>query len=834
MSIQLRGISTLSGGGQPLYILDGVYQVNDEVGNGAGSAAFSQASNAAGRSTQDNPVNRISDLNPNDIESIEVLKGSSAAAIYGQRANAGVIIIRTKRGVAGQTRVGFTQDIGFAKAIRLLGNEGFTDAKIDQLYSGARATLEKTRLRDATAAGTITDYEKEIFGNTGFIRNTSLNISGGTDRTKFYVSGTTTDEGGIVKKTGFERHSIRANVDQNIGDRLTVGLASSYTNSQNRRSFTGNDNAGVGLSYTLAYTPSYAQLKPNAAGIFPDNPYAGDNPLAIVERSINTETTNRTGQAANATLRILNRENSSLRLAVQGGIDYSSGNALLALPADLQSQRGLPNPGAVRVAKNEAFNSNAQAFLIYDWTLGEGINLTSQIGTIRLRFDRNLSYSQGQNLAPGIPLTPNRASLFTQEVTFQSERDLGQVAQQEVNFRDQVIATAGVRFDKSSRNGDVGKYYAFPRGSVAVNVAKFGFFQLPSVNTVKLRAAYGETGAPAFFGATFSPLVNLSTGGRPGFQPSTVVGNPNIEPERATELEGGIDLGFFDNRISFEATVYQKYAKNLIAAFPLAPSTGVTAIRAFPVGDLRNRGLELTLAVNPVRTENFSWTSTNLFSLNRTEVTRIIVPAFNTGLGFGSPYGRNIFQLGESPSRWFGFPVNPTENANNLSFLTAYEEAQPKFNMSFINNFTIAKSVEVNFLVAWRKDSYTSNLSQLLQDEGGTTTDWSKDDDSDGEVNGIQRQNGTARQFIQNSGFVRLREASIYYSLPASLRTSFFKDYVRNIRVGVSGNNLLTFTDYVGYDPEVSLFGSTSNGAQVDVTSFPNTRRVFFHLNLDF
>ena len=112
--------------------------------------------------------------------------------------------------------------------------------------------------------------------------------------------------------------------------------------------------------------------------------------------------------------------------------------------------------------------------------------------------------------------------------------------------------------------------------------------------------------------------------------------------------------------------------------------------------------------------------------------------------------------------------------------------------------------------------------------------DWSKDDDGDGEVNGIQRQGGNGREFIQNSGFVRLREASIYYSLPASLRTSVFKEYVRNIRVGVSGNNLVTFTKYVGYDPEVSVFGSTTNVAQVDVTSFPNTRRVFFHLNLDF
>ncbi|HEX8349244.1 MAG TPA: TonB-dependent receptor, partial [Hymenobacter sp.] len=686
---------------------------------------------------------------------------------------------------------------------------------------------EKRLLSEAIAAGRIYDYEKEIFGNTGFIRNTSLNVSGGTDRTKFYVSGTTTDEGGIVKNTGFARHSIRANVDQKIGKRIDIGLTSGYTNSQNRRGFTGNDNAGVSLGYTLAYLPSYAELHPDALGVFPDNPYGGDNPLAIVERSVNKETTNRTNQSFNGTLRIIEGEKSSLRLALSGGLDYSSSNAQLALPSDLQSQRGLANPGAVRVSKNEFFNSNVQAFLIYDWSLGENFNLTSQVGTVRLRFNQNLTYNQGQGLAPGNPLSPNRSSLVTQETFDQTEQDLGQVVQQDINFRDQIILSGGVRFDKSSRNGDPNKYFAFPRAAAAINIAKFDFFQLPSINLVKLRVAYGETGAPAFFGALYSPLNTIATGGRVGFLPSTLLGNPNIKPETATELEGGIDLGFLDNRISLEATVYQKVAKNLVQSLVLAPSTGVTSIRAFPVGDLRNRGLELSLTVNPVRATNFSWTSTNLFSLNRTEVTRIEVPAFNTGNGFGSTFGRNIFTLGESPSRWYGSPISATDNPNTFSNLTRYEEAQPTFTMSFINNFTIAKSVEVSFLLAWRKDSYTSNLSRLLKDEGGTTEDWSKDsgerdDNGDPIPLGSYRQGLSAREFIQNSGYVRLREASIYYSLPASIRTSLFKDYVRNIRVGVSGNNLLTWTDYVGYDPEVSLFGSTTNFAQVDVTSFPN------------
>jgi len=846
VAVQLRGVSTLNGTAQPLYIIDGVYAINSDFGNGAGSSSFTNASALTTRTTQDNGINRLSDINPNDIESIEVLKGPSAAAIYGTRANAGVIIIKTKRGQAGQTRVSFTQDLGFAKAWRLLGKSDWTDEKIDYFYAPGsnRNNVEKAALAAAQANGQIYDYEKEVFGNTAFLRNTGVSVAGGNERTKFFVSGSTSKEEGIVKNTDFQRHSIRANVDHKIGNRIDLGLSSNYINSSNRRGFTGNTNNGVSLSYTLAYTPSYAQLFPDNLGRYPDNPYGGDNPLAIVERSINEERTNRFVQSANFTLRILENDRSSLRFAAQGGVDFSNSNALLALPSDLQSQRASALPGAARIANNLFFNSNIQGFLIYDWRLGEDINLTSQVGLVRLTQRTDLAYNQGQNLSPGLPLTPNRGTVITQDTDLRREQDVGFVGQQEVNFRDQIIATGGIRFDKSSRNGLQDKYYAFPKASLAINLAKFEFWTLEQANLVKLRAAYGQTGGPAFYNALYSPLIAVSTGGRPGLIPSTLIGNPNIKPERATEFETGIDIGLFNGRIGVEASYYNKQVLDLVDIFALAPATGLTSVRAENVGDIRNRGIELALNVVPVRSESFSWNSTTQFWLNRTEVTRLSnnpnVPAFNTGLGFGATFGRNIFTIGESPSRWYGTPSNP--ESDNFSGLTRYEEAQPDFQMSFLNNFTIAKNVEVSFLLHWKKDGYVSNLSQLLQDEGGTTVDWSDPSnrlDSDGEIIptiGLARQTdySTARQYIQNAGYVRLREASIYYSLPASVRTSLFKDFVKNFRIGVSGNNLLTWTDYVGYDPEVSNFGATGNFAQVDVANYPNSRRFWFHLNLDF
>lgn len=835
VSVQLRGVSTITGNVQPLYVIDGVYAVSTEIGNGAGAAAFTGASSGTGRTTQDNGTNRISDINPADIESIEILKGPSAAAIYGQRANAGVIIIKTKRGSAGQTQVSVSQDLGLQHIRKYLGHEDFTAAKITQVF-GAGAAGRAQQALFAAANGQTYDYEKEVYGNTAFMRNTNVSISGGNDRTKFYAAGSNTKEDGIVKNTNYQRSSVRLNLDQKIGSRIDLSVNTGYYNTTNQRSFFGNDNNGVAIGYNLISIPSYVNLHPDpVTGIYPNSPLTGDNPLAIVARGINKETTNRVTSASTAVVRLIDKENASLRISAQGGIDYAGSNAQLALPADLQSQVSSANPGVARVAKNQFFNYNLTTFLIYDWKLGP-VALSSQLGATRLGLNQQLQYSQGQNLAPG-PLQPDRGTVITQQTSIQDETDVGYVAQQEVNFKDFIVATGGIRLDKSSRNGDPTKLYAFPKASVAINFAKIEGFSVTNVNLIKLRAAYGETGNPPFFGGTFSPLGTISTGGNVGLIPSTVVGNPALGPERATELELGLDLGFFNNRVTLEASVYNKKVINVIQAYPLAPGTGVQTIRAYPVGDLRNRGIELSLGLVPVQTENFRWTSSTQFWLNRSLITRLVVPVTNLNTGFGSGFGTNFIAEGESPTRWYG--TGPAASGDSrFSGLTRYGDAQPTFQMSYLNSFNIFKNFDFSFLLHWKKDSYTSNLTQTAQDGFGTTADWSNPytDAATGTTSplGQARQGFDASYYIQNSGFVRLREVSLYYSVPSALRTSLFKDYVKRLQIGVSGNNLLTWTNYRGYDPEISNFGSTNTQAQVDVVGYPSTRRMWLHINFGF
>jgi TonB-linked SusC/RagA family outer membrane protein len=845
LSVQLRGISTITGSSQPLYIIDGVYVNNEQIGNGAGSPSFTGASASATRTTQDQTVNRLADLNPNDIESIEVLKGPSAAAIYGTRGNAGVIIIRTKRGKAGQTRVSVTQDVGMARAWRLLGKEDWNEEKIRRVFTGQTAEDEVALWRSQTQAGRIYDYEEEVFGNTGVLTNTTLSLAGGGDNTKFYVSGSTNNESGIVDRTGFQRNSVRANVDQRIGKLVDLSLNTNYINSQNQRGFTGNDNNGISYTYNLAYTPSYHELHRLPDGTFPDARRTPDNPLAVVERSVNEEVTNRFILGLNTTFHLLEKEGSSLRLNVLGGTDFSNTRNFLHLPSDMQSQRDLPNPGASRLTNTNAFFTNLQGALIYDWRLFDGnLLLTSQAGTVRLTRKFNQSYSQGIGLLPG-QQSPNTGSIITQNSFESQQTDVGVFAQQEINWRDRVVVTGGIRFDKSNTIGDNEKFFPFPKASVAINVANFEFWTLDVVNVLKPRLAYGQTAGVPPYSALFSPLQSIGAGTRLGLIQQTTIGNPNVEPERATELEAGLDLAFFENRLTFEGTVYKKKVKDILRQYTLSPATGVQQVAgigdlsqtvgAFPVGDLENRGLELSLGLTPVRTENLTWTATTQFWLNRSEVTRSVIPINTVGLGFGNTFGRNLWAVGESPSRWFGTPADP----NGVLSLTRYEDAQPRFQLSLLNTMTVLKGFDVSFLLHWRHKGYISNLSRVLKDEGGTTEDWSE---PSGEVDaqgapipkGEYRQGLTAREFIQDGSYVRLREASIYYTIPAAVRTKVFSTYVANIRLGVSGYNLLTWTDYVGYDPEVSNFGNVANAALVDVSTFPNTRRMFFHVALEF
>jgi len=244
LSVKLRGVTSIFGNTQPLYVVDGVYM--DNTATSGGLNAVTSAAAGGNASNQDNPSSRIADLRPEDIENIEILKGASAAAIYGSRAAAGVVIITTKKGVQGKTRLSFSQDLGFAKVRHLLGVRQFTAETAASLStdSATSAALRQDFL-DAQSAGKIYDYEKEVYDNTGFLRNSVLSLTGGGEKTTFYFSASQKDEEGIVQRTGYRNSSLRLNIDHKINDNIKFSVSTNYVNSSADRGLTGNDNAGV-------------------------------------------------------------------------------------------------------------------------------------------------------------------------------------------------------------------------------------------------------------------------------------------------------------------------------------------------------------------------------------------------------------------------------------------------------------------------------------------------------------------------------------------------------------------------------------------------------------
>lgn len=825
ISIQLRGISSLTGASQPLIIVDGVYISNASQRTGRATVS------GAGGSNQDDGSNRLADLNPADIETIEILKGPSAAAIYGTRANAGVIIITTKRGQVGKTVVSLSQDVGFAQPLRLLGVDDWSEDKINFFFPESRRPVELERFRAAQTSGTFIDYEDYFYNNQATLLNTRINVSGGTDKTKFFVSGNITDEEGTVKNTGFKRYSVRANIDHKITDGIRLSISSNYIRSETERGFTGNqNNSGASIGYSIAYVPNYFDLRKNANGTYPTNPYFSENPVAVTDNGVNNSLINRFIQAFTLDIDLLKTENSYLKAQISGGLDYLQNTSMIYLPEFLQFQKAQANPGDVIKGKQESFNTNFQAALVYNWNIGS-VNMNSSTGLVRLDFQDNALFNRGRGLVPG---QTNLQQAAIQEINqeFNNKiQDAGIFAQQEVNWEDKIVGTLGIRWDKSTLNGDPNQFYSFPRASMAFNIANFDFWNVGFMNQFKPRIAYGETAGPVNFGATFTPLNGTNIGGLLGSVVGTQIGNTLILPETAREIEFGVDAGFFNSRLAIEATYYIKSTQNNIQNLNLAPSTGVNTTPSNEA-ELENKGIELAISGTPIETANFRWFSRVLFWKNDLSMTRLGIPTYIAG-AFGSGLGTFLYAEGFSPTTIVGTPAN----AEVPGGFTIWGDAQPDFNMSFYNTISVLKGLELSFLIDWKKGGDNINLTSFLNDGGGTTNGWFADDDGDGLPNGRQRPPApfnNAGRWVQDASFVKIREIGLYYTLPKTTLSNWFGTTVSNVRLGTSVNNAFLFTDYEGYDPETSSFGATAIANNVDIAPYPTARRMFFHLTVDF
>lgn len=822
INIQLRGLSSLTQASAPLIVLDGVYISNDFQRTGRASVT------GAGAANQDDGANRLADINPADIESIEVLKGPSAAAMYGTRANAGVLVINTRKGAAGKTTISFAQDIGFATPLKLMGVDNWSEAKINSFFPVARRPIELTRYQNAVASGTFIDYEDYFYGNTATLLNSRLSVRGGDEKTKFFLSGSMTDEGGTVRRTGFERQSIRANIDHKLTKDITLTINSNYSRSNTDRGFTGNqNNSGASIGYNISYVPNYFDLRP-VNGVYPANPYFAENPVHVTDKGVNNSLVNRFIQSFGLDVNLLRTEKSQLKFKLNGGLDFFQNSTKVYLPDDLQFQRAQANPGDVLIGKQQTMNTNFQAAMVYNWEVKK-VSMTTQAGMVRLDFKNDGIFNRGRGLAPG---QSNIKQATVQEVEAQfenSQRDVGIFLQQEANFEDKIIGTVGIRWDKSNTNGDPQKYYAFPKASLAVNLTNFNFWKSRSITQLKPRIAYGQTAGPVPFGATFTSLGGVNIGGLLGSTVAVNVGNLNIRPERAEEIEFGLDAGFFNNKLLFEGTYYIKTTKDNLQPLNLSPATGV-ATTLSNEAEMRNKGIELALSGTVIQKQNFKWTSRLMWWKNDVVLTKLGIPSYTAG-AFGTGLGTFLYQQGVAPTTIVGTPaVSP-------GVFTVWGNAQPDWTSSWSNNITFLKNFDLNFLMEYRSGGDNINLTSFLTDGGGTTRGWFDDDNKDGIPNGRQRPPApynNAGRWVQDATFLKVREIGLYYTVPKDFLSRSFGRVIQRARVGLSGNNVFLATKYVGYDPETSTFGAQAVANNVDVAPYPTARRLFFHLQIDF
>ena len=820
ISVRLRGITSLVGESQPLFIVDGVYYDNSSI-----DAGLNSVSRAAGQGSdrfQDNPSNRVADLDAEDIEKIEVLKGASAAAIYGARAAGGVVIITTKKGRAGKPKVELNQTIGVQMQLKKLGHPTWDTAKVRSVFgSGALAVYNADGGREY-------DYEDELYGNKGFMSNTRLSVSGGNERTSYFAGFTYRDDEGIVENTGYRKASYRLNLDQKVAKFLDLNLNANYVDSKSDRGYFNNDNTTTSMGVSYALTPVWVNLHADANGNYPNNPFFPSNFLQTRDLITNNEKVNRFLLGGRATAKLFNNEKHDVKIVALGGIDYYNLNTNAIFPRLLQFQKdGLGTNGASIQGTTTTRNSNLSALVVYDFTPGRELRFTTQAGINAFNVNLNTIINTATQLI-GTQTNVDQAGSIQAEQNQVISKDRGFFVQEEVNYRDMIIATLGLRGDKSSRNGDADKLYYFPKASLAFNILPLTDWQ--TFSQLKLRAAYGESGNFAPFGAIYSPLVPTNFNGTTGSIVDVTRGNPNLEPERQKELELGLDVGVLSNRVGLEFTWYKKKVDDLILEIQGQSSSGFEQ-EWRNVAAIENKGVEIGINALPVINTDWRWNLQLNWWKNTAEVTRLDVPAFNDG-AFGASLGTYRIELGKSPTQLVGIG-RPEDKVDPATGLAVYGNAEADFNLSFANTVRW-RALELSVLMHWKQGGDNINLSTYLGDLTGNSFDWN---DRTLDPTG-QLQNGpyrlsiagvTVDPWIQDASYFRVREIGLSYTMPRQ----WFRN-VAQVKLGFSGRNLINVFDYESYDPEVSNFGVEAIFGSVEVTPFPSSKSVHFNVYVTF
>ncbi|MFL5608999.1 MAG: SusC/RagA family TonB-linked outer membrane protein [Gemmatimonadaceae bacterium] len=824
VQVQIRGSNTVNGAYQPLYVVDGVIVNNSSIQTGLNSITGAGGGITA---SQDQMVNRVADLNPEDIETVEILKGPSAGAIYGSRGANGVVVITTKRGQTGRPSLNVVQRLGTQALAKKYELRCFTFAEAVPVAASFGVTLTQQDY-----AGCV-DPQDQLFGNHYLSYETAASLRGGSEATTYFASASVKHDGGLTQNSGYSKQSLRFNLTQALGSSLSLRGNSEILHTLTERGIFGNDNNNIAPYTVIGETPTFFDFsrRDPTTGDFMYNPYAGGINVLQNQSLIRTpEDVYRMLGNVSANWAAFSSANQTLSFDLLGGVDaYTLHGRIFSPPNTYIEQSGniSPYPGTVVDNNSDNVNANLNASIVHKY-LFRWATATTSAGIRQEHSEFRQAVNRGQGLFPGITnfsTAVQTASTQNQDIT----RTLSYYAQEEfLALSERLLLTAAVNAERSSTNGDTAKFYAYPKFSASYNVP-----MLPrGVDNFKVRLAVGTAGNRVPSGFKYTTLTNLLENGIVGLRPSTTVGLSTVYPEITTETEGGFDAQFLGGRAGTEVTVYHKVTRDLVLASGLAPSTGFS-VANINGGKLQNDGLEIGLNLLPIENDRLTWQSRTAFSRNRGKVLSLPVPAFYTGSGFGTRTARVKVQEGFAPDEVVSFAGF---DATGARFEQHYGSASPDFTMGFSNDFTVG-AFRLSTLIDWRRGGWLADLSQTYLEQGvNGQSAIAGGNLADTSMNRIDQSTYAAGfpAFLEHGSFAKLREVTLSYSLNKNLANTLFRGAARDVRLELSGRNLKTWSNYRGLDPEVSNFGNAPLNRLWDLAPYPPSRQFFFSIDANF
>ena len=813
ISIRLRGASTITGSSDPLYIVDGIIVNNSS----------NQLVDLGGTSQ-----NRLVDINPNDVDRIEILKGAAAAAIYGSRASNGVVQIFTKKGKSGKTKFNFSTSV---KVNKLRKEIDYNTAPL-----AWENPFDNTNLN--TVPVTRYNYQDDFF-DTGFGTENYLSMSGGNERTSYYISGSQLDNEGIIKNTDFKRYGLKVNVKQKATDWLDVNASLNYTRSKSSDIPNGGINSAYGAITGYVFSENSVNPEPNESGVYPVTSLLvpRTNPLEAVNRFDFSQKVNRVISSLGFDAKITEHLSANYTL----GLDYFNQSATGYIPVNNTSPNG---DGFSQRSDLNNFQYNSDLNFSYKFDINESITSTTILGGSWQYQETDVVSISATGLPP-IVETASSGSIVNQGESRSQISFWGGFLQQSFSFKNKLYVNGAIRMDGASTFGEDERNQLYAKASLSYIVSEEEFWRNTfgdTFNIFKLRTSWGQagnlTGLSAF--QRYTVLNPSAINGSVSLIPSAAQGDENIAPERQDEFEIGFDAGFFTNRLGLEFTYYKQKVTDLLLPRELSPSTGF-ATRIENVGNLENKGFEILLRGVPIRNDNFSWDITATYSKNENVVTKV---AGGGQFALPGSFATNYVIEGESLGVFYrqfyareadgsislddnGYPFRGTTPEGNSSKVIG--DPNPDWFGSLTNEFSYKNfSLRIQFDAVQGFDVF--NWNRRLMDNvifgGGQNVG---EELLGNQLKGYGRaQANIFEEFVEDGSFVKLRELAFNYKLIEPFKS------VDAITFSLIGRNLYSWDDYSGWDPEINTPGQSNGVRGFDFAGVPIPKTYQLGINVSF